>query len=91
MAKKKLEITPEIINDMQKYAPSQKGMICPFDPKTRCANWDNLDQYHKWDGEKYCTTSCFKGRKDGGKKLAKGLENARSVEEISKSSRFSLL
>ena len=81
MAKKKLQITPDIINQMQKYDPSSKGMVCPYDSKTRCSNWDTLDEYHKWDGEKYCTTSCFKGRKDGGKKLAKGIDTTRNINE----------
>ena len=81
MAKKqKPLITGDIVNQMQKFNPESKGIVCPFDSKTRCGNWKDLDEYYKWEGEKYCRRSCYKARNNG-KKLAKGVDIVRNTNE----------
>ena len=88
MSKKKPLITPDIVNSMQKYAPGMKGIACPFKDGIRCGTFESMDIYDKWEGEKYCRSSCYIGRGTG-KKLAAGVDKKRRMDEGIKSLKLS--
>ena len=89
MTKKKLIITPDIVNSMQKYAPGMKGIPCPFKDGIRCGTFEDLKEYDAWDGEKYCLASCYIGRGNSGKKMAKGIDMRRKMNDGIKSLKLS--
>ena len=80
MSKKPPAITPDIVNQMQKYAPGMKGIPCPFKGGITCGTFGTLKEYDDWSGEKYCKASCYIGRGKG-KKLAGGIDMRRKMNE----------